>query len=82
MEKEEREKMSKHESQEITIYAFKNNWYRDFPGGPVGKTPHYQCRGPCLDPWSGNQVLHAATKSSHAATKKPACRNKDPAHCN
>ena len=27
---------------------------RDFPGGPVGKTPHSQCRGPEFDPWSGN----------------------------
>ena len=27
---------------------------RDFPGGPVAKTPSSQCRGPSLDPWSGN----------------------------
>ena len=26
----------------------------DFPGVPVAKTPHYQCRGPRLDPWSRN----------------------------
>ena len=26
----------------------------DFPGGPVGKTPCSQCRGPGFDPWSGN----------------------------
>ena len=26
----------------------------DFPGGPVVKTPHSQCRGPGFDPWSGN----------------------------
>ena len=26
---------------------------RDFPGGPVAKTPCSQCRGPGLDPWSG-----------------------------
>ena len=26
----------------------------DFPGGPVGKTPRSQCRGPRFDPWSGN----------------------------
>ena len=25
----------------------------DFPGGPVGKTPRFQCRQPALDPWSG-----------------------------
>ena len=26
----------------------------DFPGGPVAKTPCYQCRGPGFDPWLGN----------------------------
>ena len=26
---------------------------QDFPGGPVGKTPCSQCRGPRFDPWSG-----------------------------
>ena len=26
---------------------------RDFPGGPVGKTPCSQCRGPGFEPWSG-----------------------------
>ena len=25
----------------------------DFPSGPVGKTPCYQCRGPGFDPWWG-----------------------------
>ena len=28
--------------------------YGDFPGGPVAKTLHSQCRGPRFDPWSGN----------------------------
>ena len=28
--------------------------HRDFPGGPVAKTPRSQCRGPGFDPWSGN----------------------------
>ena len=27
---------------------------RDFPGGPVVKTPHFQCGGCRFDPWSGN----------------------------
>ena len=27
---------------------------RDFPGGPVVKTPNSQCRGPGFDPRSGN----------------------------
>ena len=26
---------------------------QDFPGGPVAKTPHAQCRGPRFDSWSG-----------------------------
>lgn len=26
----------------------------DFPGGPVAETLPFQCRGPRLDPWSGN----------------------------
>ena len=27
---------------------------RDFPGGPVVKSPHFHCRGCQFDPWSGN----------------------------
>ena len=27
---------------------------REFPGGPVARTPHFHCRGPGFDPWSGN----------------------------
>ena len=26
----------------------------DFPGGPVAKTPRFQCKGRGLHPWSGN----------------------------
>ena len=26
----------------------------DFPGGPVAKTPRFQCRVPRFNPWSGN----------------------------
>ena len=43
---------------------------KDFPGGPVAKTPHFQCRRPGFTPWSGNQV-------SHAATKDPACHKRE-----
>ena len=25
--------------------------YWDFPGGPVGKPPHSQCRGTGFNPW-------------------------------
>ena len=35
----------------------------DFPGGPLDKTPCFQCRGPEFDPWSGNYIPHALTKS-------------------
>ena len=27
---------------------------RDFPGSPMAKTLHFQCRGPGFNPWSGN----------------------------
>ena len=30
-------------------------YFRDFPGSPVVKTWHYQCRGRRLDPWYGDQ---------------------------
>ena len=51
---------------------------RDFPGGPVAKTPHSQCRGPQV------QLLFEELESAchnqrfpHAATKikDPACHN-------
>ena len=32
----------------------KNAWYRDFPGGPVAKTPCFQYRGPRFHPWLGS----------------------------
>ena len=38
----------------------------DFPDGLVAKTPYSQSKGPGFYPWSGNWVLHAATKSSSA----------------
>ena len=41
----------------------------DFPGGPVAKILCSQCKGPGFDPWSGNWIPHAATKSLHAAVK-------------
>ena len=43
---------------------------RDVPGGPVVKTPRSQCRGPGFDPWSGNEVLHAATKTQCSQVNK------------
>ena len=32
----------------------------------MAKTPCSQCRGPGFDPWSGNQILRAATKTWHS----------------
>ena len=49
----------------------------DFPGGPVAKTPGSQCRGPRFNPWLGNWIPHATTKSLHPTAKDPACCNKD-----
>ena len=34
------------------------NW--DFPGGPVVKTPHFQCKGCNLILDQGTKILHAA----------------------
>ena len=28
---------------------------RDFPGGPLVKSPRFQCRGYGFDPWLGNE---------------------------
>ena len=36
------------------VWVHISNLYWDFPGGPVAKTPHSQCRGSRLDAWSGN----------------------------
>ena len=49
--------------------ALKRN-ERDFPGVPVVKTPRSQCRGPGLDPWSGNWIPHAAAKTQHSQMNK------------
>ena len=51
--------------------------YRDFPGGLVAKIPRSQLREPRFNPWSGNKIPHAATKSSHATTKDPAFSTED-----
>ena len=40
------EDWSEEQTQEVTC--------REFPGGPVVRTPRFHCRGPGLDPWSGN----------------------------
>ena len=47
----------------------KKLFWGDFPGGPVDKTQSSQCRGPGFNPWSGNKIPHAATKTEYATTK-------------
>ena len=38
----------------IRTVLIKTICYRDFPGGPVVKTPSFHCRGHRFDPWPGN----------------------------
>ena len=38
--------------------------FRDFPGGPVAKTPHSQCRGPSFDPGQGTRSYMPQLKDS------------------
>ena len=52
----------------LTTYLRKN---RDFPGGPVAKTPSSQCRELEFDPWSGNQMPHATAKRSPVLQLRP-----------
>ena len=49
----------------------------DFPGGPVTKTPHTQCKGSRFYPWSGYYIPHAPPKCSHVATKDPSYLKED-----
>ena len=35
----------------------------DLPGGPGTKTVRSKCRGPRFDPWSGNYISLATTKT-------------------
>ena len=51
--------------------------HRDLPGAPVTKALSSQSRGPRIHPWSGNQIPHTATKSSHSTAKDPVCHNED-----
>ena len=56
----------------------------NFPGGPVAKTLCSLGSGLRFDPWSQDQVPHAATESSPAETEKrdPECHNEDLAQPN
>ena len=48
--------------------GFNISWAGDFPGGPVVKTTHFQCRGQVFNPWSGNLVVW--TKENKQKSKK------------
>ena len=54
---------------------------QNFPSGPVAKIPCSQCRGPRFNPWWGNQIPHATTKSLHTLTKDLTCLNQDQRSC-
>ena len=45
------------------IYLLFKTKDRDFPDGPVTRTPHSQSRGPRFDPWPGNEMPHATIKT-------------------
>ena len=38
----------------------------DFPGGPVAKTPSFQCKGPEFNTCSGNWIPHVTIKTRHS----------------
>ena len=72
MEKNQVEKHIRNNGVEICgsyFILFFNIYFGDFPHGPVAKLPSSQCKGPRFNPWSGNWIPHATTKSSHAITK-------------
>ena len=56
---------------------YRSSLFSDFPGGPVVKTPCFQCRGHMFNLWSG-KIPHAAwcsqkkkKKSSLFSTSSP-----------
>ena len=58
--------------------GFKREWERDFPGGPVGKTPGSQCRGPGSIPGGGTSSRMLQLGIHVLQLKDPACCNEDP----
>ena len=42
---------------------------KDFPGGPVVKTPRFHFRGCKLSPWSGTKSPHAMPRSAAKKVK-------------
>ena len=57
----------------------KNVW--DFRGGPVVKTPRFQCRGCGFNPWLGNKIpthhgVRSKKKKKKERQKKHVCIHK------
>ena len=42
-----------------TLKNHLNGKFQDFPGGPVVKTPHFQCRGLWVLSWLGTRIRQA-----------------------
>ena len=59
--------------------SFERKEFRDFLGGPVAKTLSSQCREPRFDPWSGDWIPRAATKTWHSQINKY-LKNKEGIH--
>ena len=47
---------------------------RDFPGGPVVKTPRFHCRERRFNPWSGNQDPTCRAGCSQKKKTKVRCQ--------
>ena len=47
---------------------------REFPGGTVVGTPHFQCRRHRFDPWAGTKILHAMQLSQKNKKKRKRLR--------
>ena len=55
-------------SQQLWVSKFlclKKKKSRDFPGGPVVKTPRFQCRGHWFDPGQGTKIPYAVPCSQN-----------------
>ena len=46
------------------------SYFRYFSGGIAAKALSLQCRGPGFNIWSGNEILHAATKTRRSQINK------------
>ena len=54
------------------LMGIKSCFNGEFPGSPVVKTLHFQCRGHRFDPWSGNNdpTCHQAGSATPPPKKK------------